>query len=369
MVQTLQARTGRGSRAGVTGQAVYSRTYPCLRAQINAITYCICGEITGNDGDAWLRVVAIANHDGVVELLLAAPLLPELPRRHRPPPAVLPPHAEHLRLEADEPEQIEPPRERLEVAEHLLVAGEPAGVLGARGGSSGEGEVEEAHGLARQVGAERRVEAGVRRRGAERVGGRGGGRVEPGAPDGGGALEDDGRVPLAAELAGRRQARRARAHDGEAEGSRRHGDGARWRAVWSLGCWKLERVGLWAYLLVSVFFFFPFLASCLADVTAGSPAAGRRDYYSGHDCVNDRSASFRLGIVFFCVVRRHRRSQARTAHLDCSQRQPSNRHPRAQIGLCMGYAENRKHSGPIQRAIVKLSAREKVNKTFAADNN
>jgi hypothetical protein len=196
MVQTLQARTGRGCRGGVTGQAVHSRSYPCLEAQINAITGYICGKITGNDGEAWLRVVTIADHDGIIELL-AAPLIPELPRRHSPPPSVFPPHTEHLRLEADEPEQVEPARERLQVAEHLLVPGKPAGVSGARG-ASGEGEVEEAHGLAWQVGAERCVEAGMRRRGAERVGGRGGRRVEPSAPNGGGALEDDGRMALAA---------------------------------------------------------------------------------------------------------------------------------------------------------------------------
>ena len=81
------------------------------------------------------------------------------------------------------------------------MAREPAGVGGA-GRLRGEGEVEEAHGLAGQVGAERGVQAGVRGGGAERVGGRGGGRVEPGAAHGGGALEDDGRVALAAELAG-----------------------------------------------------------------------------------------------------------------------------------------------------------------------
>lgn len=180
--------------------------------------------LTRNGRDARLRVVPIANHDGVVQLLLASPLIPELPRRHRPPPAGLPPDTHDLGLEPHEPVQIETRRERLQVPEHLLVAGEPARVRGAGPRIGDEGEVEEAHDLAWQVGAERGVEAGVRGRGAERVGGRRRGRVEPGPPHGGGALEDDGRVALAAQLARRRQARRARADDGEAEGGRRHCD-------------------------------------------------------------------------------------------------------------------------------------------------
>ena len=187
--------------AGVVGlEALLAVLRPCDR------TVKHCGDIyiTENIGDAWRRVVAIANHDGVVELLLvvfagAAPLLSKLPRRHRPPPVVAPPpHPDHLRLEADEAEQIEPPRERLQVPEDLLVSGEPAGVLTATA-RGGEGEVEEPHGLAWHVGAERCVEAAgaavlMSRRGAER----GGGRVEPGTSNGGGALEDDGRVALAA---------------------------------------------------------------------------------------------------------------------------------------------------------------------------
>jgi hypothetical protein len=166
--------------------------------------------------------VSIANDDGVVHLFLDAPLLPELPRRHGPPAAGLPPDTHDLRLEPDEPVQIEPPGERLQVPEHLLVSREPARVGRAGRGGGNEWKVKEAHGLARQVDAERGVEAGVRGRGAERLGRRRRGRVEPGAPHGGGALEDHGRVVHAAELARRHQARRARADDGEAEGGRRH---------------------------------------------------------------------------------------------------------------------------------------------------
>lgn len=166
----------------------------------------------------------IANHDSIIQLLVLLPLLAELPRRHRPPPAGLPPDSDHLCLEPDEPVKVEPLREVLEVPEHLLVAGEPARVDDGAA-CRGEGEVEEAHDLAGEVGAERSVEAGVGGGGAERVGSGcgGGGGVEPGAPHGGGALEDDGGVALAAELSCRRQAGRARAYDGEAERGRRHG--------------------------------------------------------------------------------------------------------------------------------------------------
>lgn len=145
--------------------------------------------------------MAIANHDGIIHLLLllTPPLLPDLPRRHRPPPAAaaaIPPNPNHLRPEADEAVQVEPPRELLQIPEHLVVAGEPARVAAAAGlrGGGGEGKVEEAHHLPRQVGAERGVEAGVGGAGGERVGG-GGAASEPRAAHGGGALEHHGEWP------------------------------------------------------------------------------------------------------------------------------------------------------------------------------
>ena len=69
--------------------------------------------------------------------------------------------ADDLRLKADQRKEVEAPRERLEVPEHLLVPGEPARVTGGGRVVGDEGVVEEAHGLLGKVGAERRVEARV----------------------------------------------------------------------------------------------------------------------------------------------------------------------------------------------------------------
>jgi len=175
------------------------------------------GDVVG--GGSRLRVVAVADHDGVEHLLLLLLLLTGggcVPAPPHPPAAplvvVLGGDGEHLRAEADEAVKVEPAREGLDVAQHLLVAREPARVDGVRSG--GEGEVEEAHDLAWQVGAQGRVHAA-----AAVV-------VEPGAPDCVAALEHDGRVALAPQLARGGQPRGSRTDDGDAERARRrHGHG------------------------------------------------------------------------------------------------------------------------------------------------
>lgn len=180
---------------------------------------------TGDVGEARVGEVAVADDDGVEHLLLYYYfLLLLLPRvRHLPAAAGLPADAEHLRLELNHPMEVEPPGELLEVPEHLGVAREPPRVAGIGGD---QGEVEESHGLARQVGAERRVEARVVI-GADLV------VVEPGAAHAGAALEDDdGAVALAPELPRRRQPRRPRADHRHAQ--RSHRGARRWRNARSI---------------------------------------------------------------------------------------------------------------------------------------
>lgn len=103
---------------------------------------------------------------------------------------------------------------------------EPPGVAAIGGAAGGEGEVEEAHALAGEVGAERFVEAALNdvAAGVEAQGvGLSGGGVYPGAPDGGVALEDDDAEALAAELARGDEAGGSGADDGHPADSWRRG--------------------------------------------------------------------------------------------------------------------------------------------------
>jgi hypothetical protein len=143
--------------------------------------------------------VAVADHDGIKHLLLLLLLLglvsgcvlaPPHPPAATAPLVVVLAEGEHLRAEADDAVKVESAREGLDVAQHLLVPRKPARVGGVR--DSGEGEVEEAHYLAWQVGAQGRVQA----TGAVAVVV----VIQLGATDCMGALEHDGHVALASQL-------------------------------------------------------------------------------------------------------------------------------------------------------------------------
>jgi hypothetical protein len=116
-------------------------------------------------GGSRLRVVAAADHDGIKHLLLllllglvscCVPAPPHPPVAADPLVVVLA-DGEHLCAEADDAIKVESAREGLDVAQHLLVLRKPARIGRVR--DRGEGEVEEAHYLAWQVGAQGHIQA------------------------------------------------------------------------------------------------------------------------------------------------------------------------------------------------------------------
>lgn len=192
---------------------------------------------TSNAGHPGHRTVAVADHDGVEHLLRHLAVLAAPRDRPRLPLAEgRPRHAQHLGAEPDAGGDAALFREGVEEREHLLVARERARV--AREHPAGHREVREAHEVARQVCAQRRVEASVHSAGGARVAAQRVGVcarvVRPGAPRAPRLLEDRDVEALAEQLARGHQPCSARADHGHRA---RHRNSER-EVIWTLvGDW------------------------------------------------------------------------------------------------------------------------------------